>query len=110
MWSLDDFAEQHRLGSVDLIKLDTEATEHLVLDGARESLERYRPVIICEVLPGKVEKEIHQRIETLNYDAFVIRESGLENVQSLSHSSDSSNDYLFCPPEKTELLQALLKD
>jgi FkbM family methyltransferase len=38
---------------LDLLKLDTESTEPDVLAGARATLLRERPAIVCEVLPGR---------------------------------------------------------
>jgi FkbM family methyltransferase len=45
---LDDLL---RSESVDLIKLDTQGTEHRALAGAHELLARTRPVILCEFWP-----------------------------------------------------------
>ena len=36
---------------LDVIKLDTQATEHVVLEGARELLERFSPLIFAEYWP-----------------------------------------------------------
>ena len=49
--SLDQFVAEQGIAVVNLIKLDTERTEHEVLAGARELLQRDRPDIICEVWP-----------------------------------------------------------
>jgi len=49
--SLDDFTRQAGLTTVDLLKIDVELHEHEVLVGMQNVLDRYRPHIICEVLP-----------------------------------------------------------
>ena len=51
--TLDGYAERYSIPKVDLIKLDTEATEHLVLSGASKILSEDRPVFFCEVLPER---------------------------------------------------------
>lgn len=51
--TLDRFVQDNNLGRVDLMKLDTESTEHEVLRGMMKTLERDHPMIICEVLPGR---------------------------------------------------------
>ena len=56
--TLDHYVEQHKLPRIDLIKLDAEASEHLVLAGADRVLAEQKPVVICEVLPGKIEERI----------------------------------------------------
>ncbi|NQV74143.1 FkbM family methyltransferase [bacterium] len=105
--TLDDFVSKQKIDQIDLIKMDTEATEHLVLDGARETISRFRPIILCEVLPGKVESEIQARIEALNYVAYQISPHGVRQTTSLKHAKSSENDFVFCPEEKTGLMDSL---
>lgn len=47
---LDTWVKQRALTRVDVIKIDVEGAEYLVLDGARETLEKFRPVIVCEAM------------------------------------------------------------
>ena len=106
--TLDAFIVDNGLENIDLIKLDTEATEHLVMDGARETIANHRPFIFCEVLPGKVESEIMSRVRSVGYEAFMISESGLIEVDGLEHNRDRSNDYLFSPPEKRDTISHMI--
>lgn len=48
--TLDAFVRERKLDTVDLVKIDVEGTEPAVLRGARATLERYHPDIVCEVL------------------------------------------------------------
>lgn len=75
--TLDTVLAEHRLGTVDLMKIDTEGTEHHVLHGARRCLERDRPVIICEVLRGLTEPALHEALDPLGYSYFWITRDGL---------------------------------
>jgi FkbM family methyltransferase len=47
--SLDDFCRCRRLERVDFIKIDTDGHEHLVLRGAHETIEHYRPQVLFEL-------------------------------------------------------------
>jgi FkbM family methyltransferase len=46
--TLNDFCKQNSLTKIDLIKIDTDGHEYEVLNGARESIVKFRPKIIFE--------------------------------------------------------------
>ena len=106
--SPDRFCEEIPLDGIALIKLDTEATEHLVLDGASSTIQNQRPIILCEVLPDRLEDEIQSRVEAMDYLAFNITHLGLKQITDLSHEIGSTNDHLFCPREKLDTIQHLI--
>jgi FkbM family methyltransferase len=47
--SLDDFCSQRHLERLDYIKIDTDGHEYEVLLGAREAINRYRPLVLFEI-------------------------------------------------------------
>lgn len=47
--TLDGFVAERRLTRLDLVKIDVEGFEAEVLDGAAQSLDRFRPVVVLEV-------------------------------------------------------------
>ena len=49
MLTLDDFAGDHGLTRLDLIKCDTEGAELLAFQGARGAIERFRPIVLTEI-------------------------------------------------------------
>lgn len=66
--TLDQIVEQYKVARVDLIKLDTERTEHEVLAGCRETLARDRPEVICEVWPDAGNKaQLESILRPLGY-------------------------------------------
>lgn len=46
---LDDFIKSHKIPKVDVIKLDIEGAELAALKGAKETIRRFRPIILLEV-------------------------------------------------------------
>jgi FkbM family methyltransferase len=49
--TLDAFAEEEHLDRLDFIKLDVDGNELKVLNGARDTLRRFRPPILMELAP-----------------------------------------------------------
>ena len=54
--TLDAFVQQERLSNIDLIKIDVEGSEVALLEGARETIERFRPVLMIEVNPSTLQR------------------------------------------------------
>jgi FkbM family methyltransferase len=50
---MDDWIVQEGLARLDLIKIDVDGYEGLIFDGARRTLERFRPIIIAEAFNGQ---------------------------------------------------------
>jgi FkbM family methyltransferase len=66
---LDSLVAEHRLGRLDLIKIDVEGGERQVLDGGAVALERFRPVLVLET-GHEAEGDraaIHERLRGLGY-------------------------------------------
>lgn len=98
---LDSFVEARGIRRVDLIKVDTEATEPQVLEGARGVLQRDRPLVICEVLAGHTEDELNRILGDLDYRYFWITSDGLVERQKIEGDpSYQHNNYLFVPVSK----------
>lgn len=73
----DKFVEKYQINNVDLIKIDTESTEHLVLNGLLETIKRDEPDIICEVLHGRTEEKLESIMRPLGYKFYWLSKEGL---------------------------------
>jgi hypothetical protein len=51
---IDDVVRELALSRVDVIKVDAEGAEYLVLRGARETLRRFHPKLVMEVVPAQL--------------------------------------------------------
>jgi FkbM family methyltransferase len=106
--TLDSFVAENTISRVDLIKMDTEGTEHLVLEGARNILKRDEPIIICEVLKGITEKFLHSALDSYGYKYYWITDKGLiqkENIQG--DATYKFRDYLFITESRKKTLAGL---
>lgn len=81
--TVDEYVRSKNITRVDLMKIDTEATEHLVLQGAGATLDRDHPVVICEVLHGLTEKFLHSIFDPRPYLFFHITSEGLTPLDTL---------------------------
>ncbi|MFK7846030.1 MAG: FkbM family methyltransferase [Rhodothermales bacterium] len=106
--TMDQYVARHDVSTIDLIKLDTEATEHLVLAGAQHVLADHKPFIFCEVLRGKVEKEIESAFKKHNYLFFRLEKDRVIRVDSLSDDRAKTNDHLMVHPDKLSIVEPLL--
>ena len=109
-----DRADQYwerRYGSeerIDLIKLDTEASEHLVLEGACGILADHQPIIFCEVLPDQIGEQIETILRRNNYRMFSIRKEGLFPVNSLEDAVIEHKEYIFAHSSQVDRVERFM--
>lgn len=78
---LDDFDFNH-LTKIDFVKIDVEQHEILVLEGAKETLKKFKPVIFIETFPNN-KNQVFSILNELGY--------------KLEKAFDDGIDYLFLP-------------
>ncbi len=104
--TLDNFAAQHSGdGKIDLIKLDTEANEHKVLQGAKIVLAQHRPIIQCEILKNQIEAELESALAGFDYLYFRATHEGLLRVEKLSGNTSPYHDHYLVPREKLDRIR-----
>ena len=99
--SLDRFVKSRDLIGIQLIKMDAEGSEPAVLRGMRETLERDRPAIICEVVRGfDTERALEDSLKPLGYIFYLLTPQGLEQRSSIESQPNDRwelRNYLFSP-------------
>lgn len=106
--TLDDYAGQHGVEEVDLIKMDTEATEYFILKGAETLIKKCKPIILCEVLTGTNEEEMEKLLLRLDYRFYRVENKGLQPRSSLRGLPDHKNDFFFVPAVREFLINKYL--
>jgi FkbM family methyltransferase len=96
--SLDDHLEEHPLPRLDMIKMDVEGAEVRVLQGARETIARFQPLIVFEMCPAwlrRMNTSPAELLATLQGFGYVIHPlpTGRPIWGSAITSADSFNDW-----------------
>jgi FkbM family methyltransferase len=82
--TLDQYVSRRGLKRLDFIKIDVEGAEHLVLQGALESLNAFHPKIIFEKNPESIKPCIHM-LQSIGYKLFDLNGWPLPEDYSRTH-------------------------
>jgi FkbM family methyltransferase len=106
--AVDTYARRNGLERIDLVKIDTEATEHKVLKGMQAVMERDSPLMISEVLHGRNEAEQQAILADYGYRWFWITDRGLIPTEDLRGDSEYRfPNYLYAHPRRQDLCRLL---
>ena len=104
--TIDNFVQQNNIENLDLIKIDTEGCEHLILKKASETISKFKPIIICELLFNKIEKELEEVMLEHDYEFYNHTNKGLEKSKSLQRDFDNGiRNCFFIHPSKKDLIK-----
>jgi FkbM family methyltransferase len=96
--------------NIDLVKIDTEGTEHLILKNADVILGQMKPIFICETLFDTIESELESIFRKYNYDFYNHTETGLKKVSSIIRDKDNGvRNCFFVHPSKSHLIKEFVK-
>lgn len=103
--TLDAFIAKYNEPYPDIIKMDTEGTEHLILENCPHVLEK-RPIIICETLFNKIEDRLEKIMAQRGYLFYNHKGGKLHHVKTIVRSIDDGvRDCFFIPQEKTAMVE-----
>ena len=100
---LDDYVREKSIGRVDIIKIDIEGAELKALEGARETIARFRPLVFMELdldnlgRADRSPEEVLQYWKPLNYEVSIILVTG-ETVPVTSPKEFGPHQNLQCRP------------
>lgn len=90
---------------IDLIKMDTEGTEHLILEKGLGTLKKHLPIVICETLFQTNEKQLEAIFHQLGYDCYNHYPEGLRFTTSIQREVDNGvRNCFFVHPSKKHLI------
>lgn len=107
--TFDDYLKQHPNDKVELMKMDTEGTEHYILKKAHVLLSEHKPLIICETLFNTIEKDLEEILKPYGYEFYNHIETGLQKVDSIKRTTDNGvKNCFFVHPSKKYLIEEFI--
>ncbi len=101
----DDYVRDAEINNIDLIKIDTEGTEHSILRSADRILSEFRPIVICETLFDTIESELDDLFSGYGYEFYNHTADGLKKSETIRRNTDDGvRNCFFVPPEKRALI------
>lgn len=93
--TLDNFfIEKNIEKPITAIKMDVENFEYFVLNGSKEILKKYKPVIYCELWENKNREDCFSLLKELGYETRVLHRKKLCTFDS---SIDKTQNFFFIP-------------
>lgn len=90
--TLDHLADTHGLTDVNLVKIDVESYEIPVFKGAHNLLQKYSPLILCEIFVDDVRDSFYSTyLKPMGYYFYMHQEEGIMRIENLIGTTNSRN-------------------
>lgn len=109
--TLDNFVEKNNINNIDLMKVDTEGCEDLILKESSYTIDKFKPIIICEVLFNRIENQLEEIMLKHNYEFYNHNGKGLSKVSTIQRKSDNGiRNCFFVHPSKKHLIEEFITE
>jgi FkbM family methyltransferase len=109
--TLDHYISKNDINNIDLIKIDVELHEPEVFEGMLDTLSRFRPFVLFEVLSDEIGTKLKQLLVNSEYQLFyfakIRKDFYLVRVEDLTGHSDKDWNYFACHKERLMELQEM---
>jgi FkbM family methyltransferase len=110
--TLDNFIRNHKISRLDFLKIDVEGSELNVIRGGRNSLEKFRPILLVEVEERHHNDKIWniiQPILELDYEPFYLDRNTVklkqftqetpfyQDISDMTNKEEYLNNFIFLP-------------
>lgn len=107
--TLDQFITKNKIDKIDLIKLDTEETEHLIIGSGLNTLKNLQPILICEVFSKEMALALNELLWPLGYKPYQSKKDHLVEVDAIAFKSGEIPDCFFVTDSKFHLIKQFIK-
>jgi FkbM family methyltransferase len=111
--TLDKLAEANpdQVSAIDFIKIDAEGAEPQIIRGIGRTINKHKPIIVCEILFGLIEKELEEVFSGYGYHFYFHKNNGLQLKESLVRETDDGvRNCFFVHPDKEWLIKEFIID
>lgn len=107
--TLDHFVQKNNIKNIDLIKLDTEGCEDVILKESLNTINQFKPIIICEILFDRIENQLEKIMINHHYGFYIHKKNGLKEVQTIQRKTDDGvRNCFFVHPTKKHLIEEFI--
>ena len=108
---IDTFIKKNKLEKLDFIKIDTEGNEKFVLEGAKETLLRLKPIIYSELLRKHCARfhyspnEVINFMSELDYSCFILENKKLIKFIKMDEDTLATNFFFLHNKKHSSLIK-----
>lgn len=111
-YAFDEFLKEYPLLDfpIDFIKIDAEGAEPSILSGMQKTIERYKPILVCEILSDAVGNEISAFFEKNGYLFYLNQGKKLTPTSKIKENKNDHTiyNYFLIHPSRLSLVQEFI--
>ncbi len=111
--NIDTFLEQnHPKLRIDFVKIDAEGAEADIIQGMLQTIEKYKPIITCEILLNDIGQNIQDLLKERGYKFYLpVSKEKLSKTDTVQYKKNVDIRNIFCvPDEKYEWIKEFVTD
>jgi FkbM family methyltransferase len=93
------------LPRLDFIKCDVEGVEIAVFNNLMKTVERHRPILLCELADKNERRKLLEMVRPFDYSMFILEQNKLHELDADSPRSGISHNHYFVPAVRKSILQ-----
>lgn len=99
--TVDDFVREHGVENIGFMKIDVEGNEKAVLEGAKESLKRFCPLVYAELLRKHAKRfgyhpdDVIRYMSELGYRCVTMEAGRLKDVEAITEETVQTNFFFL---------------
>jgi FkbM family methyltransferase len=96
---------------IDFIKIDAEGAEPNIIKGMKKTIEKFKPIIVCEILLDDAGGEIEKLFLDFGYQFFLSKGKDLIPVERIQKniSDDEIYNYFLVHPSKLNIVEKFIR-